>query len=95
MVREHLECLWALTGAAAELIVSSEPDDVRRPGLGLALVLFGGELASAISPEGFGEELPAELVAACNEAETAAMMAAAGCLASMVGFYQALTDILG
>jgi len=95
MVGEHRECLSTLVGVADELIATSGVDDPRRPGLGLALVMFAGELASAIRPDEFGGELPEDLVAVCAQTVTAAMLAAAGCLAGMVGMYQALTAVLG
>jgi len=49
--------------------------------VGLALVPFAGELASAMRPDEFRGELPAGLLAACEQAVTAAMLAAAACLA--------------
>jgi hypothetical protein len=95
MVGEHRECLSTLVGVADELIATSEVDDPRRPGLGLALVMLAGELASATHVDEFGGELPEQLIGACAQTVTAAMLAAAGCLAGMVGMYRALAEVLG
>jgi hypothetical protein len=95
MVGGHRECLSTLVGVADELIATSEVGDPCRPGFGLALVMFAGGLASAIRPDEFGGELPEDLIAVCAQTVTAAMLAAAGCLAGMVGMYQALSEVLG
>jgi len=95
MVGEHRECLSMLVGVSDELIATSGVDDPRRPGLGLAVVMFAGELASAIRLDEFGGELPEDLVAVCAQTVTAAMLAAAGCLAGTVGMYRVLAEVLG
>jgi hypothetical protein len=91
MVAEHRECLSLLVAGVDELIAASPLGDPLRPLVGLALVMFAGELASAIRPDEFGQQLDPELVGECTETVTAAMLAASGCLAGLVGMVQALT----
>lgn len=95
MVEEHRECLAAMVCAADRLVAGSPVEYPLRPGVGLALVMFAGELASAIRPDEFGGELPEQLIAECAQTVSAAMLVAAGCLAGTVRMYQALTEILG
>jgi hypothetical protein len=95
MVEQHRACLSAMVGAADRVIASTPVDDPSRPGLGLALVLFAGELAAAVRPDEFRGEVPAGLVAACEQTVTAAMVAAAACLAGFVEAVQALSVLVG
>jgi hypothetical protein len=95
MVHKHRECLSVMVGAADELIATSEIDDPRRSIVGLTVVMFAGELASAIRPGGLDGELPEELIAVCGHTVTAATLAAAGCLVGMVGMLQTLAEIVG
>lgn len=94
MVAEHQQCLAALVSGADELITSSPVGDPLRPLVGLGLVMFAGELASAIRPDEFGAQLDQELAAQCAGTVTAAMLAASGCLAGLVGMVQALSAIV-
>jgi len=64
MVERHRECLKGMTDAADCLIVSTSLDNPERPGVGLALVMFAAELASAVRPDEYRGELPVGLVAA-------------------------------
>lgn len=95
MVRQHRERLSAMVCAAEDLLSWSPMEDPVRPGVGLGLVMFAGELASAIRAEGFGSELPPPLRADCERTVTAAMFAAAGCLTGLVVMYQSLMDTVG
>ena len=63
--------------------------------MGPALVMFAGELASAVQPDEFRGELPAGLVAACKQAVTAAMLAAAACLAGLAEMAQLPAALAG
>jgi len=76
------------------LVAATSWDDVGRPAVGLVLVLFAGELASALGPGQFRAELPAGLVAACEQTVTAATTAAAGCLAGLVDAVQVLSSLV-
>jgi len=83
MVQEHRQCLGQLLAATDELLVLTIDDPVR-PAAGLALVMFSGELASALRADQFVlEPLPQELRQVCTETVTAAMASAAGCLVMM------------
>lgn len=95
MVERHRACLSEMAGAADGVIAVTPRDDPGRPGVGLALVLFAGELASAVRPDEFRGELPAGLVAACEQAVTAATLAAAACLAGLVEMAQLLAALAG
>jgi hypothetical protein len=88
-------CTCTCPGAADGVIAATPRDDPGRPGVGLALVLFAGELASAVRPDEFRGELPAGLVAACEQAVTAATLAAAACLAGLVEMAQLLSALAG
>ncbi len=88
MVEQHRACLSEMIGAADGVISATPRDDPGRPGVGLALVLFAGELASAVRPDEYRGQLPAGLVAACEQTVTAAMLAAAGCLCGLVEMAQ-------
>ncbi len=95
MVERHRACLSEMVGAADGVIAATRRDDPGCPGVGLALVLFAGELASAVRPDEFRGELSAGLVAACEQAVTAAMLAAAACLAGLVEMAQLLSALAG
>jgi hypothetical protein len=95
MVEEHRARLEAMVCAADRLIGATTRDDPGRTGPGLALVLFAGELASAARPDEFRGQLPAGLVAACEQTVTAATLAAAGCLVGIVEAVQALSMLVG
>ena len=95
MVEQHRACLSEMVLAADGVIAVTPRDDPGRPGVGLALVLFAGELASAVRPDEFRGELPAGLVAACEQQVTAAVLAAAACLAGLVEMAQLLSALTG
>jgi hypothetical protein len=95
MVEQHRACLAEMVWAADGVIAATPRDDPGRPGVGLAVVLFAGELASAVRPDEFRGELPAGLVAACEQAVTAAMLAAAACLAGLAEMAQLLSALAG
>ena len=58
------------------------------------MVLFAGELASAVGSGHFRAELPAGLVATCEQTVTGATLAAAGCLAGLVDAVQVLSSLM-
>lgn len=57
MVREHREFLSVMVCEVDQLREQVDSDDLGHPGVGLALVMFAGELASALRPTEFGAEL--------------------------------------
>jgi hypothetical protein len=95
MVEDHRACLEAMVAAADRMIGATTRDDPDRTGPGLALVLFAGELASAVRPDEFRGQLPAGLAAACEQTITTAMLAAAGCLVGIIEPVQALSLLVG
>lgn len=95
MVNQHWESLEELTSAADGLIAVNGRDDPVRPGAGMALLMFAAELASAVRPDEYRGDLPAGLVAVCEQAVTAAALAAAACLSGFAEMAQALAALLG
>jgi hypothetical protein len=94
MVRQHRDRLAAMTAATDNLITETSLDDLGRPGAGLALVMFGAELASAVRPDEYRPELPADLVAECEQTVTAATLAAAACLGGLIETVQMLDGLM-
>jgi hypothetical protein len=95
MALRHRDRLEELTAAVDQLISQTEREDRDRPGAGLALLLFGAELASAVRPDEYRGELPAEQAAACERAVTAATLAAAACVSGFVETMQTLSELVG
>lgn len=95
MVEQHRRSLRELTSAADRVIAGTARDDPGRPGVGLALLMFAAELASAVRPDEYRGELPAGLVAGSEQAVTAAALAAAACLSGFVETVQALSALVG
>jgi hypothetical protein len=95
MVAQHCACLAAMVSAADRIIAAEPHDDLGTPELGLPLVLFAGELAAALQPDQFRNELPGDLVQACEQTITTATLAAAGCLADLAETVQALSALAG
>jgi hypothetical protein len=84
MVQEHRFSLAELLAAADELLALTTVEDPGRLSVGLGLVMFSGELASALRAGEFVlEPLPEALRLLCTETVTAAMSTAAGCLVKM------------
>ena len=95
MVEQHRECLAQMTGVADGMIAVTARDDLGRPNAGLALVMFAAELASAVRADEYRGELPAGLVRSCEQAVTAATLAAAACLSGLVDTMQVLSALVG
>jgi hypothetical protein len=95
MVEEHRQCLSSIAGAVDGLLSATPGDDPDLSAVGLTLVLFAGELASAVCPQELRAELPAGLLAACEQAVTAATLTAAGCVAGLVEAVQLLSALVG
>jgi len=84
MVQQHRLCLGQLLAGTDELLGLTGIDDPARLEVGLALVMFAGELASALRAGEFVlEPLPEALRQLCLETVTAAMSSAAGYLVMM------------
>jgi len=84
MVQQHRLCLGQLLAATDELLGLTAIDDPARSEVGLALVMFAGELASALRAGEFVlEPLSDALRQVCLETAAAAMASAAGCLVMM------------
>jgi hypothetical protein len=95
LAEQHRESLAEFTGEVDRLIAVTARDDPARPGAGLSLLMFAAELASAVRPDEYRGDLPAGLVAACEQAATAAALAAAACLSEFAEMTQALAALIG
>jgi hypothetical protein len=93
MVAQHAACLAALTTAAARAVTADPGGDLGTPEVGLPVLMFAGELAAAVQPGPYHDQLPAGLVAASEHVVTAATLTAAGCLAGLVDAVQALSAL--
>jgi len=93
MVAQHAACLLALTVAAARAVTDDPGGELGAPEVGLPVLMFAGELATAVQPGNYRDQLPASLVAACEQAVTTATVTAAGCLAGLVDAVQALSAL--
>jgi hypothetical protein len=93
MVAQHAACLIALTTAATGAAMDDEDREFGVPEIGLPVLMFAGELAAVVQPTGHRDQLPAGLVAASEQAVTAAALTAAGCLAGLVDAVQALSAL--
>ncbi|MBV8996129.1 MAG: hypothetical protein JO287_21065 [Pseudonocardiales bacterium] len=94
MVEQHRECLAQMTAVVDQVIAVTSRDDLSRPGAGLALVMFAAELASAVREDEYRGELSAGLVRACEQAVTAATLAAGACLSGLVEMMQVLSALV-
>ena len=94
MVERHRECLAQMTAVVDQVIAVTSRDDLSRPGAGLALVMFAAELASAVREDEYRGELSAGLVRACEQAVTAATLAAGACLSGLVDMMQVLSALV-
>lgn len=94
MVEQHRECLAQMTAVVDQVIAVTSRDDLSRPGAGLALVMFAAELASAVREDEYRGELSAGLVRACEQAVTAATLAAGACLSGLVEMMQVLSTLV-
>ena len=59
MIAWHLACLSALTAAATRAIITEPGDDLGAPEIGLPVLMFAGELAAAVQPDEFRNQIPA------------------------------------
>jgi len=93
MIAQHLACLAALTTAAARAIADDPGDYLGTPEIGLPVLMFAGELATAIQPGQYRDQLPADLVAACEQVITTATVTTATALADLTDTVQALSTL--
>ncbi len=93
MVAQHAACLIALTTAATRAVTADPGGELGAPEVGLPVLMFAGELAAALQPGEHRDRLPDSLVAASEQAVTAATLTAAGCLAGLVDAVQTLSAL--
>lgn len=95
MVEQHRQSVEELTAATDRVIAVTGRDDAGRPGVGLALLMWAAELASPVRPDEYRSDLPAGLVAGCEQAVTAAALAAAACMSGFAETLEVLAGLLG
>ncbi len=95
MIEQHRQCLAAMTNAVDELLNDPAGDDLGRPEVGLALLIFAGELASALQPDNYRDALPADQAAHCEHTITNATLAAALSVTGLVEAMQLLAELVG
>lgn len=95
MIEQHRQCLAAMTDTVDEMLSNNAADDLGRPDAGLALLIFAAELAAALQPDNFLDQLPAEHAAHCEHTITQATLAAAGCVTGLVEAMQLLAGLVG
>lgn len=95
MIEQHRQCLAAMTDTVDEVLNDTAADDLGRPEVGLTLLTFAGELAAALQPDSFRDQLPAEHTAHCQRTITNATLAAAGCVTGLVEAVQLLAELVG
>jgi hypothetical protein len=93
MVAQHTACLIALTAAAAQALTTDPGGELGEPDIGLPVLMFAGELAAVLQPSQHRDQVPASLVAACEQAITTATLTAAGCLAALTDAIQASSPL--
>lgn len=93
MIAQHLACLAALTAAAARAITEDPGGDLGTPEIGLPVLMFAGELAAAIQPGEYRDQIPADLIAASEQVITTATVTIAASLADLTDTIQALTTL--
>jgi hypothetical protein len=93
MVAQHAACLIALTATAARAVTDDPGREFGAPEVGLPVLMFAGELAAVVQPGQHRDQLPDNLLAASEQAVTAATLTAAGCLAGLVDAVQTLSAL--
>jgi hypothetical protein len=83
MIAAHLEVLAGWVEIGEDVLARTHPGAPERQAVGFALLMFGAELASALSSP-FGPAVASEERTAATEAIAAATLRAAGCLAATV-----------
>jgi len=94
MVEQHRQSVEELTAAADAVIAVTGRDDPGRPAVGMGLLMWAAELASAVRPDEYRGDLPEGLVASCERAVTAAALAAAACLSGFAETVEMLAALL-
>lgn len=95
MVDQHRQCLTQMSAAVSQLLDNAATDDLGHPEIGLTLLMFAGELASALQPRHYRDTLTAEQIADCEHAITGATLAAAGCVTGFLDAMQLLAQLVG
>jgi hypothetical protein len=93
MIAQHAACLAALATAATRAVTDDPGGELGTPEVGLPVLMFAGQLAAAIQPGEYRDQLPADLVAACEHVISTATVTAAASLAGLTEVVQALSAL--
>lgn len=95
MVDQHRQWLTLMSAAVSQLLDGTDEDEIARTEVGLALLMFTGELASALASHHSRDTLTAEQIAACEHTITGATLLAAGSVTGLVEAIQLLAELVG
>jgi hypothetical protein len=93
LVAQHLELLTSMGSAAAETINADAGGMFGAPEVGLPVLLFASELAAAIQPGTFRDELPDSMVRECDQVIGAVTIVAAESLGGLADVLRAASAI--
>jgi hypothetical protein len=94
MIDQHRQCLTLMSSAVSQSLDGAEQADLGRPEVGLALVMFAGELAAALEPGHYRDTLTADQITDCEHTITGATLVAAGCVTGLVEAVQLLAELV-
>ncbi len=92
MVAQHWPA-WRRWPPATRAITDDPGGELGTPEIGLPVLMFAGELAAAVQPGEYRDQLPAELIDACEQVITTAPVTAAASLAGLGDAVQALSTL--
>ncbi len=95
MLDQHRQCLTLMNAAVSQLLDSAATNDLADPEIGLTLLMFAGELASALQPHHYRDALSAEQIADCEHTITGAALASAQCVTALAEAIQLLAQLVG
>ena len=93
MVEEHRDFLAAMAERASDDFENTDLE-IGDPEVGLSLLEFAGELATAVQPGFFGNELPPDLVAACEHTIATAMHVTAELMSGVIDGIREISAVL-
>ena len=93
MVAEHLDLLVTMGSAAAQTINGDPGGMFGAPEVGLPVLLFASELAAAVQPGAFRDELPDSMVRECDQVIGAVTIIAAESLTGLADVLRAASAI--
>ena len=93
MVAQYAACLIAFTTAADRAVTADTGGELGTPEVGMPVLMSASELAAVVQPGQHRDQLPDGLVAASEQAISAANLTAAECLADIFDAVQPLSAL--